>query len=243
MEENKIKELLEILNYIPKNGTNNIYIKKYSDYNNYKIEVDFNKKKINYGDKIAIGNATTSNFSKPENFVVLECVNRLLEKGYKPENIELEKIYPSGHGHSGNLDILVYSEEHTAYLMIECKTAGSKYNKERNKMIRDGGQLLTYYALDRDAKYLCLYTSTISNGTIIYENNIVPVSEEWKALSSSQEIYLHWNKSFKNNGIFEEYTFPYEIKHKALTYGMLTDLKEEDSGKIFHQIMEILRHK
>ena len=66
-------------------------------------------KKINYGNEIVIGNATTSNFSKPENFVVLECVDRLLEKGYKPKNIELEKIYPSGHGHSGNLDILVKS--------------------------------------------------------------------------------------------------------------------------------------
>ncbi len=242
MEENKIKELLKCLNYIPKDGTNNVYIKNYSAHNNYKIEVDFNNKKINYGDKIVIGNATTSNFSKPENFVVLECVNRLLEKGYKPQNIELEKIYPAGHGHSGNLDILVYSEEHTAYLMIECKTDGCEYNKEHNKMLKDGGQLFTYYALDRDAKYLCLYSSIFKNGEIKYKNSIISVSSEWRLLSSSQEIYLHWNKFFKDNGIFEEYASPYEIKHKALTYGMLTDLKEEDSGKIFNQIMEILRH-
>lgn len=242
MEESKIKELLNILNYLPKNGANNVYIKNYSFHNDYKIEVDFNSKKIDYGKKIAIGNATTSNFSKPENFVVLECVDRLLEKGYKPQNIELEKIYPSGHGHSGNLDILVYSEEHTAYLMIECKTDGTEYNKEHNKMIKDGGQLFTYYALDRDAKYLCLYSSVVSNEEIKYKNSIVPVSSEWRLLSSSQEIYLHWNKLFKDNGIFEEYASPYEIKHKALTYGMLADLKEEDSGKIFNQIMEILRH-
>lgn len=242
MEENKIKELLNFLNYTPKNDTNNIYIKKYTAHNNYEIQIDFNNKKINYGNEIVIGNATTSNFYKPENFVVLECVDRLLEKGYKPKNIELEKIYPSGHGHSGNLDILVYSEEHIPYLMVECKTAGTEYNKEHNKMIKDGGQLFTYYALDRATKYLCLYSSVFNNGRIEYKNSIVPVSSEWKQLSSSQEIYLHWNKLFKDNGIFEEYASPYEIKHKALTYGMLKDLKEEDSGKIFNQIMEILRH-
>ena len=242
MEENTIKELLKAMNYIPKNGSNNVYTKEYPSHDNYGIEVDFNSKKINYGDGIVLGNATTSNFSKLENFVVLECVNRLLEKGYKPQNIELEKIYPSGRGHSGNLDILVYSETHTAYLMIECKTAGSEYNKEHNKMIKDGGQLFTYYALDRDAKYLCLYSSKLDGKKIKYKNDIVPVEEEWKTLSTSKEIHLHWNKFFKDNGIFEEYATPYGIKHKALTYEMLEDLKETDSGKIFNQIMEILRH-
>lgn len=242
MEENKIKKLLKAMNYMPKNGVNNVYTKEYPSHDNYSIEVDFNSKKITYGDKIILGNTTTSNFSKPENFVVLECVNRLLEKGYEPQNIELEKIYPSGRGHSGNLDILVYSNDKKAYLMIECKTMGTEYNKEHNKMIRDGGQLFTYYALDRDAKYLCLYSSTFNNGKIEYQNDIIPVHESWKTLSTSKEIYIHWNKSFKDNGIFEKYSDPYNVKHKALTYEMLTDLQESDSGKIFNQIMEILRH-
>ena len=221
MLEENIKLLLKSLGYIPKNGTNNIYEKQYNN-SSYAIIVDFNNKKIDYGTKIKIGNATTNNFSKPENFVVLECINRLLEKGYKPENIELEKIYPSGRGHSGNLDILVYDNNKNAYLMIECKTWGIEYKKEHNKMIKDGGQLNT--------------------NRIEYQNNIVPVESEWISLSTSKEIHTHWNKSFKDNGIFEPYASPYEIKHKALTYGMLTDLKEEDSGKIFNQIMEILRH-
>lgn len=241
MLEENIKELLKVLEFKPKNGTNNIYEKKYNNCN-YKIIVDFNNKKINYGAKIKIGNATTSNFAKPENFVVLECVNRLLKKGYNPKNIELEKIYPSGRGHSGNLDILIYDKDTKAYLMIECKTWGTEFKKEHNKMIKDGGQLFTYYALDRGAKYLCLYTSRLNNGKIEYQNNIVPIETEWISLATSKEIHTHWNKSFKDNGIFESHANPYDIKHKALTYGMLTDLKEEDSGKIYNQIMEILRH-
>lgn len=241
MLEENIKALLKVLGYKPKNGTNNVYEKQYRNCN-YVITIDFNNKKIDYGTKIKIGNATTSNFAKPENFVVLECVNRLLEKGYKPENIELEKIYPSGRGHSGNLDVLVYDNDKKAYLMIECKTCGVEFKKEHNKMIKDGGQLFTYYALDRSAKYLCLYTSELNNGKVEYQSNIVPIESEWLLLSTSKEIHNHWNKSFKDNGIFESYANPYEIKHKALTYGMLADLKEEDSGKIFNQIMEILRH-
>jgi type I restriction enzyme M protein len=41
------------------------------------------KARITYGNKIKSDNKTTQNFSQPENFVVLECVNRLLEKGYR----------------------------------------------------------------------------------------------------------------------------------------------------------------
>lgn len=243
MLENDIKKLIKAMNYLPKNGVSNIYFKEYKIGNElYEIFLDFNDKRIDYGNKIKLGNTTTCNFAKPENFVVLECINRLLEKGYKPQNIELEKIYPSGHGHSGNLDILIYDENRKAYLMIECKTWGIEYKKEINKMYKDGGQLFTYYALDRDAKYLCLYTSVLENGKIDYKNSIISIDNEWISLSTSKEIYTHWNKSFKDNGIFEKHAEPYDIKHKALTYEMLDDLKEEDSGKIFNQIMEILRH-
>lgn len=44
---------------------------------------------------------TTCNFSEPENFVVLECITSLLDKGYKPEHIELEKPMPGGHDDTG----------------------------------------------------------------------------------------------------------------------------------------------
>ena len=60
--------------------------------------------------------------------VVLECVNRLLEKGYKPENIELEKSWGMGHT-EGYLDILVKDEKNASFAMIECKTWGKEYDK------------------------------------------------------------------------------------------------------------------
>jgi len=53
----------------------------------YQLALDFPNGKISYGEKIVVHDATTLHFSQPENFVVLECVNRLLEKGYAPQHL------------------------------------------------------------------------------------------------------------------------------------------------------------
>ena len=98
------------MGFVPKNGTNGIFHKTYVD---YAIEIDLKKQNINYGNSIIAESRTTQNFSQPENFVVLECVDRLLIKGYKPQNIVLEKTWPSGHGTSGRLDICVNREDGT----------------------------------------------------------------------------------------------------------------------------------
>ncbi|MDD4495345.1 MAG: restriction endonuclease subunit S [Eubacteriales bacterium] len=245
-----IKKLIVKLGFAPQDGRNGIFVKRYANHNNYPIFLDFNEQKIEYAhhsiqaDKsIRLGDLTTSNFEKPENFVVLECVDRLLTKGYRPDRLELEKKYPLGRNLKGKLDILVYDENDDApFLMIECKTWGSEYEKESAKTLKDGGQIFSYYQQDRAAKFLCLYASHLDRKEIEYRNNIVLVKESWRDLSSAKDIYDYWNKNFKDNGVFEVYATPYDIKPKALTYGMLKNLKEEDSGKIYNQIMEILRH-
>ena len=40
-----IKSLLKVMGYLPEDGVNNIYYKKYSHHNNYIIRVNFNTKK------------------------------------------------------------------------------------------------------------------------------------------------------------------------------------------------------
>ena len=54
----------------------------------------------------------------------------MLGKGYKPENITLEKVYPAGHGFSGRLDICVTRQDGSKYLLVECKTYGKELEKE-----------------------------------------------------------------------------------------------------------------
>ncbi len=64
------------------------------DKTNYTIAIDFTNERIIYPEGVEADRDTTKNFSANENFVVLECVVRLLKIGYKPENIMLEPKTP-----------------------------------------------------------------------------------------------------------------------------------------------------
>lgn len=61
--------------------------------NSYTMQVNFASQKLIYPQGIKINDATTSNFSHPENFVVFECVHRLLEQGYKVLETIIDKGY------------------------------------------------------------------------------------------------------------------------------------------------------
>ena len=97
------RKLIQTLGFLPKENTSNIFIKKYA--HDYCIEIDLNKNIFHFGGKIKNQGKDVQNITKPEDWVVLECIDRLLEKGYKPENITLEKTWAAGHGTSGRLDI------------------------------------------------------------------------------------------------------------------------------------------
>lgn len=242
LSEVTIKALISSIGFTPQTGAQNIYFKSYIKHENYILKVDFEANHINYGDKITIGDLTTSHFENGENFVVLECINRLSEKGYLPEHIFLEYKWPMGLKEKGKLDILVNDEKGDAYLMIECKTWGEEFDKERKKMKRDGGQLFSYFQQDKGAKYLCLYTSRLEGDSINYTNDIVKVDSYWKQLNNQKEVYNHWNKNFNDNGIFESWANAYGAEVKALLRGSLRELTADDSGIIFNQFAEILRH-
>ena len=248
LSHSMIKEIIAAIGFSPEDGRDNVFYKVYSNWTNYIIRVNFNTEKIEYredsiseNEGIVWGDATTSNFENSENFVVLECVNRLLEKGYAPKVIALEKKYPLGRNLKGKLDIVVADNNGKSFLMIECKTWGEEYKKEKRKMLKNGAQLFSYFANDRTVQYLCLYTSQYSDGAIEYKNDIVPVETDWIELANVKEIHDHWNKNFKDNGIFEEWAAAYGIEIKALVRGRLQPLTKDDSGRIFNQFAEILR--
>ncbi len=242
IKKSDIRELIGLLGFKPQEGDKDIYYKNYPSHKNYVLKVNFEQEKIDYGTKIKLGDLTTSNFENSENFVVLEGVDRVLEKGYAPDKLSLEHKWPMGRKEKGKLDILVMDKDNKAYLMIECKTWGDEYEKEKKKMQRDGGQLFSYFQQDKAAQYLCLYASRVIDGKIEFVNDIVKVDEAWKELDNQKEIFDHWNKNFKDNGIFEEWANAYDIEIKSLTRGRLKELTEEDSGRIYNQFAEILRH-
>lgn len=234
-----IKRHITALGFTPKSGTNGVYHKIYVD---YAIEIDFVKQSINYGSGIIAESKTTQNFSQPENFVVLECVDRLLTRGYKPQNIILEKTWPSGHGTSGRLDICVNREDGTPYMLIECKTYGKEYNKELSKIHKDGGQLFTYFQLSGGkADVIMLYASELKGDKFEFVNDIIKIEDDYRT-GDVKDIYEKWNKLTKDNGIFDSWVQPYNFQSKALTKEQLKEIKAEDSSFIFNRFLEILRH-
>ena len=232
------KQLIKSLGFKPQDGAKQIFFKKYSS---YIINVDFENEKIDFGSKIKIGSKSVQNFSPEENWVVLECVNRLLEKGYEPKNITLEKTWPAGHGTSGRLDICVHRDDGTEYLLIECKTYGKEFDKEYARMKKDGGQLFTYFKFSNKPNAIMLYASGLSGNEVVYKNEIVKIEDEYR-IGDVKDFYEKWNKLTKDNGIFDDWVKPYHFESKALTIEELEEIKPEDSSFIFNRFLEILRH-
>ena len=141
ISEKNFAAALEVMNFA-KRG--NIYEKNFAD--GVTMKVDTANKKLYYPAQIK--GRDRNNFydeSHRENLVVFECVNRLLDKGYNPADIELEKLWQLGHlPKSGRADICVSSNGRTLFI-IECKTSGAEYNHELNNMKHNGGQLFSYW--------------------------------------------------------------------------------------------------
>lgn len=233
------KNFIEKIGFQPKESASGIFIKKYSD--GYCIEVDFEKLTFHFGGKIKIYNKDSQNITKPEDWVVLECVDRLLEKGYKPENIILEKSWPAGHGVSKALDVCVTHEDGSEYLLIECKTWGKEFDKEFNRLKKDGGQLFTYFKFSNKADLIMLYTSDLKGDKIVSKNEIVKIEDDYRT-GDVKDFYEKWNKLTKDNGVFEYWVNPYNFESKALTINDLEEIRQEDSSFIFNRFLEILRH-
>ncbi|MGI0407292.1 N-6 DNA methylase [Helicobacter himalayensis] len=284
IHKENFEQVLLSLGFTPaNNGGGGQYSKDFGS--DCTLRVDFHQKKLFYPQNtiknpnpkatdsklqpngIIIHDLTTCNFSHPENFVVFECVHRLLAKGYKPQHIELEPKWQLGReAKGGKADILVRDNQGDSYLLIECKTTDSKnseFKKEWAKMQQNGGQLFSYYRQDKNTKFLCLYTSTFTD-KLSYENYILNMQdnepylqkhdfkESYKTANNEEEIFKVWNEIYKQDfsqiGIFEKNINAYEIGKNALCFEDLKELQStrEDSNKKhedgkYHEFAKILR--
>lgn len=243
IDENNIKSFLKFLGFELVNGEINQYFKSYNKYEIViEIKSNFKTSTINYGDKIKTDRKTTCNFSQQENFVILECVNRLLEKGYSPDKIILEKDWKLGHKEKGNLDIQILDDTNRSFMMIECKAFGKEFEKEEKKMYENGGQLFSYYIQDKETKYLCLYSSEFQNDTIELKYKVIKITSEIKSSSNQQEAYENWTPQvFEKRGLFEDNIKPYLIKFSGLIKNDLNPITAKDGSVIFNRFEEILR--
>lgn len=243
---------------------------KHFEQHNCDIQVDCSKEIIIYPTEIDTGANTTTNFSQNENFVVLECVCRLLEKGYDPKTLFLEKSWQLGHtGKSGRADITVYDKDtvgnpNQAYLIIECKCSGKEFKNARKDMFEnaEGKQLFSYWAQARSAKWLQLYASdydeeqdeiTFQEEVIrsYDDENVEALAKEdtsiliFKNASTAQDAFLVWEttyskKVYGNTIIFGSDAVAYKIGNPPLVNRKLKKFTKDT--KITDDFREILRH-
>ncbi len=224
------------------------------------LEVNFKKKEITYPEDagLIINERQTCNFEANENFVVLECVHRLLEKGYKPEHIELEPKWKLGHGASGGrADILVKDNDERPLLIIECKTAGSEFKRAWGRTLQDGDQLLSYAQQISETQFLCLYTSDLDAGVLTYTSHIIahrdnekyladnPLFKSFKSVTDVKERHAVWRDTYKldytTKGIFEEGIQSYHIGKDKYSLADLHAISARDQQKKYHEFATILR--
>ena len=250
-----LKKVLETLGF-EKNG--NIMYKKYRAYN-CELKVDFANEKLIY--PVAIrGRERNDNFDAPENFVVFECVVRLLDKGYRPEHIELEKEWHLGHdAKSGRADICVYSPNGSMLFIIECKTYGRSFDKAYRDTNLDGAQLFSYWQQERATKWLILYASDLFDDKIVWKALTINCSDDpnimigakkdkeikvYSTAHTAVEMHLVWKETYSSKWyddiVFSEDSRAYDIGVKPLRKKDLCDFAPED--KIVNKFEEILRH-
>ena len=253
--KNNFKDLLKTLGFREEGNT---FQKSISEAD---LKVDFRKQSIIYPEDsgLIVNRRDTCNFSQPENFVVFECVYRLLKKGYKPEHLELEPTWRIGHGASGGrADILVKDQENNPLLIIECKTAGNAFEDAWDDTRQDGGQLFSYAHQDAQIQYLCLYASSFFENELDYKYKLIPhldnpqILAEDTALSSfesannAEHRFAVWRDTYKleftEAGLFEPNIQAYQIGKDNYTLAEDTKpigINEKDSK--YHDFRTILR--
>lgn len=206
-----------------------------------KIDLSIKKGKIYYPDKLIIHDQTTSNLSKQESYVVLQCVIKLFELGYNPENIELERAWELGTKEKGKLDIIIKHPNNNAYTMIECKTK-KEFSNTWDKMLKDGKdrrqQLFSYYQQDKNASILILYTFDFDNN--IPEYHVIQTTEEMKKASNLDECINEWNKNSVKQGFFEKQAYQTDFDNDIRREN-LQEITEETGNSIYHAFATILR--
>ncbi len=224
------------------------------------LKIDLNEKKLIYPEDhgLVINERQTCNFSQNENFVVFECVHRLLEKGYKPEHLELEPTWKVGHGASGGrADILVKNHQGNPMLIIECKTEGREFDKAWKDTENDGGQLFSYAQQIQETEFLCLYTSNFLNGVCVFDYYVISHKDNPKILADDPKLlsfekakdvrgrFKVWQETYQlektTKGIFEDNIPAYQIGKDKYTIDDLAPINAKDKEKKYHVFRTILR--
>lgn len=269
------KEVLLSLGFT-QDGKQEVYSKEYHLNGNLvgdtRMSVNFAEKRLEFPADMRGGDRNTLiDDSHKENMVVFECVDRLLDKGYKSEDIELEKVWQLGHeGKSGRADICVNEAGNPQKMLfiIECKTAGIKFEQAIKETEQDGGQIFSYWQQERATKWLAIYASnwdeekrkvthTCKVLNCSDDKNLLEVADKkrkkkediadklYRDAKTTQELFEVWQETYNSEWhddiIFKADSQAYNIGVDVLRKRDLKPFSMENS-RIVNKFEEILRH-
>lgn len=279
--KDNLKEVLGLLGF--KEKSKDFFEKSYKE--NAKIQINFKDEKIIYApiderfkegeypskqnpsNAFVIHRHTTTNFSSNENFVCLLCIDALLSKGYEPKHIIIEPTFKVGHNQQVYGDILVLNQDYKNLILIENKTAGSEFSKEWKNTEANGGQLFSYYAVNK-TPFLCLlcYDFDEANRAIHYQSNIITMQDNQSHLdslninlkdkdkklsfsdpnlSNAKDYYKVWNESYQlsytSRGLLEADIQSYKIGKEKYNIKDLSVVSYNQIASIYHDFATILR--
>lgn len=256
----KLEDFKKLLGYLEFELKKDVFTKPFPKFD-CELKVDLKNEKLIYPIEkgFIVNSETTSNFSSNENFVVFECVYRLLSQGYKPESIELEPSWKLGHSNkSGRADIFIKNLQNQPLLIIECKTAGREFEKAWKYTLEDGGQLFSYLEQEKAVEFIALYASDFINNEIVTSQKIISHKDNETILLENKELksfkdaknvkerYKVWKDTYKQEftekGIFEENIQAYQIGKDKYTLDIDTKpIDATDKKGKYHQFRTILR--
>ena len=247
------------------------------DFKNEKIDyfpLDENFKEGEYPSKekpstgFIIHHKRTCNFNNNENFVCLLCVDALLSKGYESRHIIIEPAMKVGHGETKYGDILVLNQGFENLILIENKTYGNEFDKEWSKTEKNGGQLFSYYAVNK-VPFLCLLAFDFDENLkkIFHKSHIITMSdnqEHLKALNQDLKEYEQkrgfdslenrnardyfevwsgsYSQSYTTKGLLEEDIQAYSVGKEKYTTKDLKVVSYNEISSIYHAFATILRN-
>lgn len=261
--KDNIKKILSILCF---EQDGDVFIKSYENVS-APLKVDVRNECFYYEEVgITVGRETTSNFSEPENFVVFECIDRLLSMGYKPEHIELEPAWKLGHTQKGGYaDIWVRTHsslsgematDKESLLIIECKKP-DEFDGAWKDTLEDGAQLFSYFQQEQATKFLCLYTSDLDGEKIKPEYYLINVQDNedllinnsklltYKDAKNNKQLFRVWHDTYQcdaaTRGLFEDDIQPYHIGKNKFSVKDLYPISNEEIKKKYNEFATILR--
>ncbi len=174
------------------------------DYSGYKIIIDAEKQSVNYGDKIKVISSDAKFLKRHKDFVVLECVDRLLLKGYDPTDIVLD-------GRENHPDIVLVGK-----IAIYCEQWGKDYS----------AAVKVFNPTENNS---ILYTSRLVSGLLEYKNIIKVDGEIYNyglfetnlpvyslIPQKAKEVIIEQTEDISDYEIFEDELITYKGKSKTV---------------------------